>query len=82
MGMFDSVMVPCPKCTKLVEFQSKAGECNLSKYHVNSVPAEIAVDINGDTENCENCGYLIKLSANVPRISMQVTNETEEDLWD
>ena len=29
MGMFDSLIVKCPNCNEQVEFQSKAGGCNL-----------------------------------------------------
>lgn len=62
MGMFDSVLLSCPKCHNAVEFQSKAGKCTLHTYTSNQVPIEIAIDINGDTTVCENCGYVVTAS--------------------
>lgn len=90
MGMFDSVFVPCPICKKLIEFQSKAGECNLKKYHYTSVPANIAMDIKSkdydgkpyDVITC--CEKQFYLSATIERVSMNIKEwiEDEEDDWD
>ncbi len=60
MGMFDRVWAVCPKCNQTVEFQSKAGECTLQDYSINSVPPNIAQDIVGDEEMCD-CGYILEL---------------------
>ena len=56
MGMFDSVYVECPVCGKHVEFQSKAGACLCKSYKQDQVPTIIALDLDGDTEFCRNCG--------------------------
>lgn len=37
MGMYDSVMVRCPKCGEEHEFQSKSGECLLMFTHLKIV---------------------------------------------
>jgi len=42
MGMFDSVMIKCTKCDKMIEVQSKAGDCCLNEYPEYAVPVEIA----------------------------------------
>ncbi len=36
MSMFDTVLVKCPKCHSIIEFQSKAGSCELKdiQYYV------------------------------------------------
>lgn len=75
MGMSDSVIANCPECSAEIEFQSKAGPCNMYRYHSTSVPAEIAVDLNEEyqTERCEGCGTEVRLSAPVPRVSMAVS---------
>ena len=75
MGMFDSVIAFCPKCAAELEFQSKAGACLLKTYSINSVPPNIAEDINGDTLTC-NCGYISKISLTTPisRVSMVINN--------
>jgi hypothetical protein len=55
MGMFDTVHFNCPSCNKLMEVQTKAGDCNLRIYHSDEVPLGIADDLNGDKEECGNC---------------------------
>lgn len=81
MGMFDSVIAVCPKCNKEVEFQSKAGECLLRNYSANSVPPDIAQDIEGDTSPCE-CGYVLRIvpARPIERVSMVI--EDGSRTWD
>jgi hypothetical protein len=64
MGMFDSVYVTCPSCGDTVEFQSKAGECCLSNYSINSVPIEIAAALEGESKQCD-CGEELTLWADI-----------------
>lgn len=80
MGMFDSVFANCPKCGKLVEFQSKGGDRKLKRYHISSVPLEIALSSQGDSEKCK-CGHrLILTLTGIPdRVSMGVKESGE---WD
>lgn len=75
MGMYDSVIATCPKCGADVEFQSKAGPCELRRYGQASVPPEIARSVSGDVEECE-CGYLLKLVLVRPidRVAMGVVD--------
>lgn len=75
MGMFDSVIVPCPACGGEVEFQSKAGECRLRRYHVSSVPMGIAADLNNTSEKCD-CGEFVTITMGCKdRVSMRVVDE-------
>ena len=48
MGMFDTVIVMCPKCTHRNEFQSKMGECDLSTYSLDNAPLLLIADLNDD----------------------------------
>lgn len=78
MGMFDSVFAECPKCGKDVEFQSKAGDCLLSKYRIpGDVPGEIAEDLDGEIGQCE-CGHMVLIEIGhipPPRIAqMRISN--------
>lgn len=57
MGMFDSVFVECTECSEPVEFQSKAGVCEMKRYHVSSVPLKVAVDLDGETARCSFCNH-------------------------
>lgn len=60
MGMFDTVLVPCPKCGEEMEFQSKSGPCQLEEYKLGAVPAEILAGASIHTETC-SCGARVKL---------------------
>jgi phage FluMu protein Com len=62
MGMFDSVFVSCPNCGHVVEFQSKAGACNLSAYTVDNVPLKILADIDGESKVCPKCQHVIRVT--------------------
>lgn len=52
MGMYDSVIFPCPHCDGEVEAQSKAGECSLRRIEHWKVPKLIAEDIVGQEVRC------------------------------
>lgn len=44
--MFDSIYFKCKDCGEEIEAQSKSGDCILSKYNHDSVPADVAIDAN------------------------------------
>lgn len=67
MGMFDSLRVPCPKCGKELEYQSKSGECSLNNYTEKNLTPEVAIGIDGDIVNCEFCETNVKLVCKIPR---------------
>lgn len=57
MGMYDTVLVPCPKCGEESEFQSKGGDCLLFGYRLEDCPQDVLRDINRHSPNeCEKCG--------------------------
>lgn len=66
MSMFDSVLVKCRKCEQTLHFQSKAGECMNNFHLIDSVPVEIAVDLNGRSVKC-NCGEINTITADIPK---------------
>jgi uncharacterized Zn finger protein len=61
MGSFDSVVARCPNCNEEVEFQSKAGRCNMRIFNPGEVPYGIAADLDRTEERCRSCGYVVKL---------------------
>jgi hypothetical protein len=61
MGMFDRLIVNCPRCNNIVEFQSKAGDCGLNVYDIHNVPPQIALDLKDDSEQCSNCLHYVTL---------------------
>ncbi len=65
MGMFDTVVAVCPRCSGIVRFQSKAGECEMREYSVDRVPVPIANSLHGSTEKCDECSYAWTLNSAV-----------------
>jgi len=67
MGMFDSVMVPCPKCGELIEAQSKSGDCMLRCYDfpnegaTNPAPHNVMLDVNRHSPHTCVCGTVFNI---------------------
>lgn len=61
MGMYDSVIVKCPKCGAEHEFQSKSGDCFLREYTLEDCPDNVMVNVNRHSPyNCD-CGVSIEV---------------------
>lgn len=60
MGMFDSLLIKCPKCGKEMEWQSKSGPCCLESYKPNRLPVAVAQDLKGDVLGCQFCNTNFK----------------------
>jgi hypothetical protein len=68
MGMFDSIMLPCPKCGTLYEAQTKGGDCYLQVYSFEDAPQDAMGDVNRHAPFiCDNCGTKFKVELS-PRI--------------
>jgi len=61
MGMFDTVIVKCPKCKSKYECQTKSGECLLSVYSLKKCPDDILADVNRHSPYSCDCGTLFKV---------------------
>lgn len=62
MGMFDTVIVPCPECGTKEEFQSKSGECFLQEVELKDCPSDILYDVNRHSPyTCCDCGTLFEV---------------------
>ena len=61
MGMFDTVIVPCPKCGQEHEFQSKSGDCFLEVYTLENCPDEVMVNINRHSPCKCDCGAIYEV---------------------
>lgn len=60
MGMFDSLFVNCPHCSKSNELQSKSDKCLLKRYNRYNAPLTIMGDLLG-THTCCHCNKKYKL---------------------
>ena len=57
MGLYDTVMVPCPQCGTSAEFQSKSGVCNLDTYALHEAPDDVLLGVNRHAPaTCVKCG--------------------------
>jgi hypothetical protein len=87
MGMFDSVMAECPECGCEIEFQSKSGVCELKRYHISSVPPNIAIDLSNNDYHakatCRNCKTEVMIEGPpVTRVQMWLTKNSNIGEWD
>jgi len=58
MGTYDSVMAPCPKCGKEMEFQSKSGPCELKTFSLKDAPEDVLYNVNRHSPAECDCGCL------------------------
>lgn len=78
--MFDSVIVPCPKCGKVHLFQSKSGDCLLRKYELAHAPLNILTDVlievnHRPTPYVCDCGAFIAIRIDLTASIVEVTND-------
>jgi len=68
MGMYDTVMVPCPNCDKETEFQSKSGACSLQVVKLEQCPEDILSDVNRHAPYKCECGTSFEVDLNIQKI--------------
>ena len=61
MGVYDSVVVTCPKCGMEHEFQSKSGRCTLSVYSLDECPEDVLANVNRHSPYECSCGVLLEV---------------------
>ena len=62
MGVYDIIIVPCPKCGEEYHAQSKSGECTLRTYNLQHVPSDVLSDGNRRAPfTCDKCGTRFEL---------------------
>ncbi len=69
MGMYDTVMVPCPACYEYAELQSKSGKCNLETFSLDDAPDDVLLDLDRGPLRCRKCGthFAIEIKGVRPR---------------
>lgn len=61
MGLYDSLMAPCPNCGNVNEFQSKSGDCVLIEYKLHNCPDDVMEDVNRHSPIKCDCGTLLEI---------------------
>jgi transcription elongation factor Elf1 len=59
MGLFDYVLVPCPKCGHQIEGQTKGGECERRQLKIHALTFDEAYYLGFIP--CSKCGYEAEL---------------------
>ncbi|MHA7814032.1 MAG: hypothetical protein ACX94C_11655 [Phycisphaerales bacterium] len=73
MGMFDTVLLDCPRCGAWVGYQSKqVAWPDLDVWRFDEAPPEVQVDANGARCACDKCGQRF-----VVRVKAEITHELE-----
>lgn len=70
MGVYDTVIVPCPVCGETSEFQSKSGKCLLDTYTLDDAPDDVLLDVNRHAPNrCAKCStkFFVEITGQRPR---------------
>lgn len=82
MGLFDTVLVDCPKCQHRNEIQTKAGACDLRTYRLAKTPPDIAGSLAGETVRCDGCSAIIRFDVQFlirPYVADGAVDEYNED---
>jgi hypothetical protein len=79
MGMseypFDEVVILCPECSTPNIIQSKAGDCCLASYSLDTAPTVIIADIANEPMYCNECNTRYKLAVKVETKIVPITDE-------
>jgi hypothetical protein len=68
VGLYDTVMVPCPQCGTRAEFQSKSGVCDLETYALHEAPDDVLRDVNRNAPvTCSKCQARFGVEIEGPR---------------
>lgn len=86
MGMYDTVMVPCPTCGTKHEFQSKSGECLLDIVELDECPDDILANVNRHSPYRCECGAVFEVDIKTKKsVLISITEQIEltllEAVW-
>ena len=65
MGVYNTILVPCPECDNKVEFQTKTGDCSLSIYNISCAPHEDIKGILGRSNYCKECDTAVNIMKDI-----------------
>ena len=79
MGVYDSVLLPCPKCGALKEAQSKSGDCLCRIFEFGKAPDDVMTNVNRHAPfTCLKCGTNFKVEFD-PEPKIVETSEENND---
>jgi uncharacterized C2H2 Zn-finger protein len=79
MGLYDTILLSCPKCGEIYAAQSKSGDCYLNVYNFDETPESVMENVNRHAPfTCEKCGTMFKVTFN-PKPAIVETTEENTD---
>lgn len=85
MGMYDEVILACPKCSELTPFQSKRGAYTLERFHLNTAPLPLIADLHDEGKRgdliCIHCGIKMKLNVQIKTKLVAADDPADSDDW-
>lgn len=79
MGIYDTVMVPCPNCGELTEAQSKSGDCLLRVFDFDNCPEDVMLNVNRHAPfECFSCKTIFEVQHS-PELKVVETEVKESD---
>ena len=84
MGVFDTVMVACPKCGYRKELQSKSGMCGMDRFELADAPPDVMGGILADGPyECPACKNAIEIrpSMGYVAVSSRSLEEVRKEIF-
>jgi hypothetical protein len=79
MGVYDSILLSCPKCGELYAAQSKSGDCLLRIYNFEDTPDDVMANVNRHAPFvCFKCGAKFKVEFD-PKPKIVETGDINDD---
>jgi len=65
MGVYDTVLIPCPRCGEKYKVQTKSGKCFLNVYDLYDAPQDTLGGVVAHAPfTCEKCGNVFTVYLN------------------
>jgi len=83
MGMFDTVKVPCPKCSGHAFVQSKTGWCDLTTYNYADCPDDVRAGIVNEPCVCElGHKFVVRMATEIQSVREWPKDVDTSLVWD
>ena len=75
MGLYDIIIIPCPKCSKDYHAQSKSGDCLMDVFLIENAPVDVMGDVNRHAPFTCECGCVFSVEFPPAKVNYIVKEE-------
>ena len=76
MGLYDTILIPCPKCSHIHHAQSKSGDCSMNVFEIENAPVDVMGDVNRHAPfTCEVCRCVFSVEFPNPKINYVIKEQ-------